>query len=180
MVALRHGVAWAVARAVPRRERMWRRWRVTAVFEGLVARNYRALEERDLAAMMRWWADDAVFVFPGRTTISGTFSGKAAIEAWWRRVLDRMIVFHFTPKHVAFASPFGLTWSNTVLIEQTVDAATVDGLSAHVELVSVLRYRHGKVVHARDYFFDMSEEERIWGIRSEPSQEQPAQVPAAV
>ena len=162
-----------------RPERVERRWRAIAVFEGLVARNYQALDKRDLAAVMTWWADDAVFVFPGRTTISGTFSGRAAIEAWWRHVLDRMAVFHFTPKHVAFANPFGLTWSNTVLIEQTVDAETVDGLRAHVELVSVLRYRHGKVVHARDYFSDMTEEERIWGIRPDMTQDVPLEVAAA-
>lgn len=134
------------------------------MLERLVARSYRAMDRRDLGALMRYWADDAVFEFPGRTSISGTFVGKAAIEAWWRRVFDRMVVFHFTPRRVAFANPFGLTWSNTVFIEIVVRAETVDGLKARAELVSVLQYRRGKVVRARDYFLDMSEEERIWGV----------------
>lgn len=129
----------------------------------LMARSYRVINKRDLASFMKSWADDAVFIFPGRTPISGRFVGKAAIEAWWRRVFERMEVFHFTPKKVGVSNPFGLTFWNTVFVELEVDARTKDGLSAHVELVSIVRLRRGKVVWARDYFFDPSIEEPIWG-----------------
>lgn len=137
------------------------------MLERLVARSYRAINRRDLAAVMRYWADDAVFEFPGRMPISGRFVGKAAIEAWWQRVFDRMATFHLTPRRVAFSNPLALTWANTMFVELEVEAMTKDGLRVRTDLVSVVRFRRGKVVSARDYFFDPTVEEAIWGRREE-------------
>ena len=139
------------------------------MFERLLARTYdHSINRLDLDETMRWWADDAVFEFPGRTPISGRFVGKDAIRAWWKNVFDRAAEVRFVPRHVAFANPFLLTFRNTMFTELEVDIKTKDGLSVHAELVSVVRLRRGKAVHARDYFLDPSVEEVIWGRREEP------------
>lgn len=138
------------------------------MFEQLAARMFRPVNRKDLDGWMRAWADDAVFDFPGDSPISGHFEGKAAIEAWWRRWFDRMAQVRFTPVHVAFANPFGFSVANTVFTQLTVDVTTKDGLTAHADLVNVSRVRAGKIVEARDYFFDPSVEEAVWGRGSDP------------
>jgi ketosteroid isomerase-like protein len=133
------------------------------MLEGLVQRNYEALNRRDLTAIMDMWADDAVFEFPGKTPVSGRFVGKPAIEAWWRRWVERYASVHFTVKHVAFGNPLALTVANTLFVEWDVEVTTRDGISAQASAVSFSQLRHGKVIHARDYFFDPTALERIWG-----------------
>lgn len=133
------------------------------MLERLVARTYEAVNRKDLAATMHGWAEDAVFEFPGHSTISGRFVGKPAIEAWWRRWFERMATVRFVARRVALANPLALNIANTVFIEWTADVTTVDGIAAHAEGVSVMRIRRGKVVFARDYFLDPTIEELVWG-----------------
>jgi ketosteroid isomerase-like protein len=140
-----------------------------AMFEQLVARTFRPLNRMDLDAWMLAWADDAVFDFPGESAISGHFEGKAEIEAWWRRYFDRMAEISFVPVRVAFGNPFGFSVANTVFTQLTVDMTTKDGQTAHADLVNVSRVRAGKIVEARDYFFDPSVEETLWGRAVDPS-----------
>jgi ketosteroid isomerase-like protein len=139
------------------------------MFERLLARTYdRSINRLDLDRTMASWADDAVFEFPGHSTISGRFVGKPAIRAWWQRVFERASEVRFVPRHVAFANPFLLTFANTMFTELEVDITTKDGRTVHAELVSVVRFRRGKAVHARDYFLDPSVEEVLWGRIAEP------------
>jgi ketosteroid isomerase-like protein len=145
------------------------------MLEGLVQRNYEALNRRDLSAIMGWWADDAVFEFPGRTPVSGRFVGKPAIEAWWRRWVERYASVHFTVKHVAIGNPLGLTIANTLFVEWDVEVTTTDGISLQASAVSFTSMRHGKVIYARDYFFDPTALERIWGrVDEAPAATSPA------
>jgi len=44
-----------------------------------------ALRRKDLPAVMRAWADDGVFEFPGHPGKPGRHEGKAAIQAFWDR-----------------------------------------------------------------------------------------------
>ncbi len=137
------------------------------MLERLVARNFRPINRKDVDGWMARWADDAVFDFPGHSPISGHFVGKPAIEGWWRRWFDRMAEVRFTPVHVAVANPFGFTVSNTVFTELTVDVTTKDGLTAHADIVNVSRIRGGKIVESRDFFFDPTVEEPVWGNGTE-------------
>lgn len=133
------------------------------MFESMVARSYEALERRDLDAVMSYWADDAVWEYPGNTPMSGRFVGKQAIRSWWERWLHRMASVKFTVKHAALANPLGLMASNTLFVEWEADITTTDGMSARPAGVTVTTIRRGKTVHARDYFMDPSVLEQVWG-----------------
>jgi ketosteroid isomerase-like protein len=137
--------------------------REIGMLERMMARNFRAVNRKDLAAWMRGWAEDGVFEFPGHSTISGRFVGKPAIEAWWRHWFERMGSVRFVVRRVAVANPFTLNFANTVFVEWVADVTTVDGIPVHAEAVTVMRLRRGKVVYARDYFLDPSIEEASWG-----------------
>lgn len=134
------------------------------MLELMVARVHRIINRKDLAAWMRYWADDAVFEFPGRTPISGRFAGKPAIEAWWRRFFERMATVRFKPTRVAVANPIALVLGTTTMFaEIEVEVTSKEGIRSRAELVTVTRLRRGKAVFVRDYFFDPDVEEAIWG-----------------
>lgn len=138
-----------------------------------VRHSYELMNQKDLAALMRWWAGDGTFEFPGQTAVSGRYVGKRAIEGFFRRMFSRMATIHFSVKRIAVAHPFALGLTNTVLCEWALDETAHDGVSIHVEGVSVLEFRHGRGVAVRDYIFDTTPLEVMWG-RSEVSEATPA------
>jgi ketosteroid isomerase-like protein len=58
----------------------------------MIRRNLEALRGGDPGPLLAGYADDAVLVFPGKTSWSGEHRGKAAIEAFLRRFIEAGIV----------------------------------------------------------------------------------------
>ncbi len=140
------------------------------MLERLAQRWYDTLSRRDVAAIVGMWHDDAVFEFPGSTPMSGRFVGKRAIEAWWRRWADRYASFHFTVTHAAVASV--IPGRTATIIAWEADGTTTDGLSLHASGVSFAQMRGLKIAFARDYFFDPTVLERVWGCVPEETVDQ--------
>lgn len=138
------------------------------MFEGQMAKAFEALERKDLHAVMRGFADEAVFEFPGHTPISGRHEGKPAIEAFFRALFERLETWHFTIRHVGMANPIGLNYTNTLYIEYEVDEASTGGQVAHNRGITVMEFRHCKVVLGRDYFFDPTVVERLFASTEAP------------
>ena len=121
------------------------------------------MERKDLARIMRDWAEDGVLEYPGHSTISGRYEGKQAIEAFFGRVFERMDTIRLTVRHVGFANPLALTYRNTMYVEFEADEATKDGLLIHTEVVGVYRIRRGRLAFYREYIFDPTLAETVWG-----------------
>lgn len=130
-----------------------------------VRQGFAMMNRKDLVWLMRGWAKDAVLEFPGKTPISGRYEGKPAVEAFFRRMFDRMATIHFTVRRIVVAHPFALGLTNTVLIEWAADEVSHDGISIHVEGVTVSDVRRGRNVASREYIFDPDLLERMWGRR---------------
>ena len=139
------------------------------MFEQRAQRSLEAIGRKDLAAVMRWWADDAVMEFMGHSPISGRYEGKPAIEDFYRREFAGLEAIRITVKHVAFASPVGFTYNNTVYIESAVDETSIDGVTIHDERIVVLEYCHGKVVSMREWAFDPTIFDAFWGSLAAPA-----------
>lgn len=135
------------------------RWKVPRVFA--------AMRRMDVQAVCRDMSDDVVFEFPGQSTMSGRYEGSKAFEGFWRRVFDRYQKFDIRPRRIALVHPYALGASNIALAEWVMDGVTRDGLTVHLEGVAVIEVRRGKMAHARDYIFDPSLLEPIWGRREE-------------
>ena len=58
----------------------------------MIRRNLDALRRGDPGPLLAGYADDAVLVFPGKTSWSGEHRGKPAIEAFLRRFIEAGIV----------------------------------------------------------------------------------------
>jgi ketosteroid isomerase-like protein len=133
------------------------------MFEQRAQRAADAMNRKDLAAVMRPWADDGVFEMAGHTTLSGRYEGKAAIEALFRRIFERLEVIRFTVKRVGLANPVGLTYSNTLFIEMEVEETSTDGVTIHGNSLGVYEWRRGKLVAVREWLFDPTVYEAVWG-----------------
>lgn len=138
------------------------------MFEGSIARSYEAISRKDLDAVMSSWADDGVFEFPGHTPISGRHEGKEGVRAFFKQIFDGLESTRFTVRHAAMANPIGLTWSNVMYVEWTVADTTHDGVTVLLDGISAFRFRAGKVVYVRDYFFDTTALDALWARSAVP------------
>jgi uncharacterized protein len=132
------------------------------MFEQRVQRTFEAVNRKDLAAVMAVWADDGVLEFPGRSTLSGRYEGRQAIEGFFRRWFERMETIRLTVRHVGFDSP-ALTYGGTMYVEFDTDQRTTDGISFHTEVMGVYRLRRGRLTSYREYLFDQGVTDAIWG-----------------
>jgi ketosteroid isomerase-like protein len=133
------------------------------MLEGRIQHMFEAVNRKDLAAVMKGWAEDGVLEFPGRSSLGGRYEGRVAIEAFFRRWFERMASIRLTVKHVAFANPLALDLANTMYVEFDTDQVTTDGLSFHTEVVGVYRLRRRKLTYYREYLFDADLALTVWG-----------------
>lgn len=62
----------------------------TLIVKRKTAEGFEALNRRDLDIYLKDWAKDAVLVFPGDIpNMSGEFTGKEAIRAWYQRDFEQ-------------------------------------------------------------------------------------------
>jgi ketosteroid isomerase-like protein len=139
------------------------------MLERQVQHTFEAMNRKDLAAVMKGWADDGVLEFPGHSAISGRYEGKVAIEAFFRRIFERMASIRLTVKHVGFVNPVALNYTNTMYVEFDTDQVTTDGVSFHTEVVGVYRLRRRKLAYYREYLFDPDLALTVWGPASVPA-----------
>lgn len=131
-----------------------------------VAAAFEALNRHDLNAFLKGWQDDATFIYPGDISVSGTYTGRDAIRAWFQNMLDQFPTIAFTVRHVAVSNLFDLTGNNVAIAEWNFKATNKDGFSVENSGVTVITARGGKVVHVKDYIFDTGEVWRkAWGAR---------------
>lgn len=134
------------------------------MFERFVQRQFdRAQNRLNVAAIVAMWNEDAVFEFPGKTPVSGRFEGRAAIDAWWRRWVARYSRVRFTVQHVGVVS----LRPRVTMIAWDFDGTTSDGIRLQTSGVTVARARGGKISYAKDFLFDPTALERVWGAMPE-------------
>jgi ketosteroid isomerase-like protein len=138
------------------------------MYEKQAQKTFEAVGRKDLAAVMAGWADDGVLEFPGHSSLSGRYEGRAAIEGFFRRWFERMASIRITVRHVGFVNPLALNYTNTMYVEFETDQVTTDGQALHTEVVGVYRFRRRKLVSYREYLFDPSQAEAVWGPAVDP------------
>ncbi len=132
------------------------------MFEAMMRGTYDAMERKDLDGVMKDFAEDAVFEYPGHTIVSGRHEGKAAIRAFFARLFDVMGSLHFTISHAAMSNPVGFTFSNVVYVAWVNEPATRGGRRGRVEGITAAHFHGGKVAYVRDYIFDVHGLDEFW------------------
>ena len=128
-----------------------------------VAAAFDALNRRDLGRFMSDWRDDAVFIYPGDIAESGTYEGKASVEAWFRRFLEQFPVLRFEVQAVCVRNICDLVGSNVIAAYWTRRMTNRAGREREDSGVTVITGRLGKVVKVQDFFFDLGDDSRtMW------------------
>lgn len=92
---------------------------------------------------------------PGRSPLSGDFTGHDQIEAFFRRTMELSAgAFTIEARHV-------LADGDVVVVLVTVNARR-NGISASFPEVHVWRLKSGKVISFREYQGDEQREDRFW------------------
>lgn len=133
------------------------------MFEQQVARGLEAANRKDLDAVMRFWAEDGVLILCGKSAVSGRYEGKAAIRSFFERLFDGLTEIRFTVRHVGFTNPVALTYRNTIFVEFHIRETNRAGTSIDTDAVAVLDVRRGKTISQREFWFDPTAMETIWG-----------------
>jgi len=135
-----------------------------AIARARVRGAYAALNRRDLDGFLAAWAEDAVFVFPGEISASGTFRGKPEIRRWFTVFLDTFPELTFTLRQVALSRPYTPGADNEVAVHWDIDLVHRNGRRNRNHGVTVVTLRRARVVHACDYIFDTGRRFReVWG-----------------
>jgi ketosteroid isomerase-like protein len=131
---------------------------------------FSSFNERDIPKFLASWADDAVFIYPGDVSVSGTVKGRTAIEAWFTHLMDAGPSVHFTLKSVTLENIFDVVGTNVMCAEWENAVTSRAGAKVVVHGVSVIRLRRGKITRVRDYIFDTGKLPVVWCETGEPLQ----------
>jgi ketosteroid isomerase-like protein len=133
--------------------------------KGLAAA-FHALNGHDLERFMAAWRDDGVFEFPGDIPESGRFEGRTAVESWFRRFFEQYPTIEFAVRDICMRNLMDMGGTNVATVHwdlRLVNRADHHGRDSGVTAVTLMR---GKVVHARDYIFDLGDDfRRNWSRR---------------
>jgi ketosteroid isomerase-like protein len=122
-----------------------------------IAGAFGALNRHDLAGFMAFWREDGEFVYPGDIPESGTFTGKTAVENWFRRFFEQFPRIRFDLRDICVRNLFDLTGANTVAVRWDITLTNREGREGRNAGVTVVEIQGGKVVRATDYIFDLGE-----------------------
>jgi ketosteroid isomerase-like protein len=118
-----------------------------AAVRWMIRRNVRALASGDPRPLLAGYADSAVLVFPGRSSRSGEYRGKAAIEGFLRRYLQDGVVGQ---AHEILVN--GPPWRTVVCVRFNTQAKAPSGETVYDNrAVLFARARWGKIVYQEDF-----------------------------
>ena len=122
-----------------------------------IAGAFDALNRHDLAFFMSSWRDDGAFIYPGEIPASGTFTGRPAVEGWFRRFFEQFPGIRFELRDIAVRNLFDVTGTNVVAAHWDVELTNREGRVGGNAGVTVIDIERGKVVRAKDYIFDLGD-----------------------
>ncbi len=129
----------------------------TLLAKKAVASAFDALNRKDLDAFLAVWRDDAVFIYPGDIPESGTFSGRAAFESWFRRFFEQFERITFDVHAISLANLFDFLGNNVAAVYWDISLLNKEGHQGTNSGVTVVTIKGGKVLKAQDFIFDLGE-----------------------
>lgn len=126
------------------------------------ASSFKALNNRDIDAFLKDWHKDAVFIYPGTSSMSGEFHGIDAVRNWWEKFFARFHDVRFVCKGVYVKNIFAFGPSNEVALWWDVSVTTPDGNVFENTGTSIVKVKNGKVVSFQDFSFDAEKLNQAW------------------
>ena len=120
------------------------------------------MNRRDVAKVVSHYTDDAVYIYPGNTCVSGRWQGKKAVQEFFEKYMEQFPKLHFRIKSACVKNIFDPCFCNTVALEFECAYTNRHGESFENSGVSVFKIKWGKVTQMQDYYFDVEKLNKAW------------------
>ncbi len=120
------------------------------------------LNSRDVDEFLRDWRDDARFIYPGLTAVSGEHRGKKSIKDRWIKFYDQFPESHFTIRRIYVDRIMSFLPSNRIAVEWEVEVTTRNRDKLHNHGVSLVNIHNGKIQTFEDIIADIETLEKAW------------------
>ncbi len=127
-----------------------------------LASAFHALNRHDLPTFMAAWREDGAFVYPGEIPESGTFEGKSAVEAWFRRFFEQFPVIQFHVRDICVRNIFDVVGTNVVAVHWDLELSNREGTTGTNSGVTVVSLERGRVWFVKDLIFDLGQNFRCY------------------
>ena len=102
--------------------------------------------DRNMDKFLSLWDDNAIFIYPGNVSVSGTNKGKSAVSAWFNNLMDAGPSVHFSIKSICVDNIFDLIGINVITVEWDNSVTNRKGINILVSGVSAIRIKKGKII----------------------------------
>jgi ketosteroid isomerase-like protein len=125
-----------------------------------------AMNRHDLDALLKGYADDVTLVYPGDVVgVSGRFTGRDAVRAWYQRYFEQFPVVHQTVKAIGVSNILDLVGNNVIAVQWEAEVVNRAGLRVCNDGVSIVTARLGKATHIQVYMSATGDKFRAaWGV----------------
>jgi ketosteroid isomerase-like protein len=129
----------------------------------LARRTYDAINRGDVARFLANWSKDAKLTYPGNLSVSGTRTGKAEIEAWFRHFKEAIPTRTFRPINISVSNIFDFLGNNVIAVQWDNRPINRNGEEFYIRGVTISTVRWGKINDSITYVFDYQQLPRLWG-----------------
>jgi ketosteroid isomerase-like protein len=110
---------------------------------------FAARAANDVETFLSFFADEAVFKFPGDPPVGGTFRGREAIRAQFEQFREWTANARFELVNVFVSRLFALGATNEVAVQWRMRLADTSN-----EGIAIVHVRRGKIVLLHEFLFD--------------------------
>lgn len=132
----------------------------------MVRRGCSYLNTREIDRFLSQWHEDAVFVYPGTTRVSGEHRGKEQIRKWWLGFYEQFPSSVFTTRRIYIKNIMSLTASNQIALEWGVHVTNRSGHSFKNHGVSLVDIHNGRIGRFEDFIFDLETLKDGWASKA--------------
>jgi ketosteroid isomerase-like protein len=124
-----------------------------------------ALNEGNLDKFMKGWSENCIWIYPGKVSAGGRFTGKDEVRKWYEKFIQQYPQRKFTLNHVGVGNIFAMGGNNVISAQWDLELTNKDGIKATNSGVTVLTIRGSKVVLGEDFMktTDGDDYKRAWG-----------------
>jgi ketosteroid isomerase-like protein len=124
------------------------------IAKALARKSYDAMNRGDVAGFMANWSEDVRFSYPGSMSVSGTRTGKAAIEAWFRHFKEAIPTRTFRIISISVSNIFDFFGNNVVAVQWDNRPINRLGEEFYIRGATISTVRRGKITDSITYVYD--------------------------
>lgn len=117
---------------------------------------FAARNRGDIDTFLDNWAEDATFIFPGQSEMSGTFHGMSEIRPWFKQFRQQFPQVNFEIKQIFVGRIWAIGATNELAVQWNTTLWNQDNQKMQGQGVTIVHLQKGQLVLAHEFIFDLS------------------------